>query len=102
MKYTVIRKKPCNFQACTAQRAAWDAATPDANPDYFMIGQCVVAGDSAYIKWPKHYVGVQNMRSAGGKWEKVQGAIVSHYGGISGWLEHVGAVPADFKGGPKL
>lgn len=105
MKFTIIRKKPCNFHSCSPQREAWDAATPDKNPDYFMTGNVYVSGEDVYVKWPKHYVGVQSMSVKGGKWEKMQSHLVRfnpNGGGVAGWLDHVGAVAADFRGGPKL
>lgn len=101
MKFTTIQKKPCNVLAEFA-RQKWESATPSDNPEYFMTVQIFVSGSDVYIKKPKHQVGVANYRVAGGKWEKVQWSIVKHYGGVSQWLDHVGAVAADFRGGPKL
>lgn len=104
-KYTAIRKKPLNVQGCSPQAEVWRNATPETYPDYFMTGLIVVNGDDVYIKWPKHQTGVINARVSGGKWEKVNPHYVAysrHGGGVAGWLEQVGAVHADFKGGPRL
>lgn len=106
-KYTLIRKKPCIVLASFAHEK-WERATPETNPEYFMTGQAVVVGDDVYVKWPKYQVGIATPIIKGGKWGKVQTHIIKYTNSDNGkgtpetWLAHVGAVPAVFRGAPKL
>ncbi len=100
-KYTAIVQKPCNVLAEFA-RQRWEQATPENNPEYFMIARIVVVGEAVYMHKPKHQRGIMNPTTAGGKWEKVQRAVIAGYGGPAAWLEYIRATPAEFKGGPRL
>ena len=101
IRYTAVIQKPCNVLAEFA-RKKWENATPDLNPEYFMTARIVVTGDSVYMYKPKHQVGVLNARTSGGKWNKIQGAVIDGFGGVDAWLKHINAIKSDFKGGPKL
>lgn len=102
MKYAAIMKKPCEFMSCTPQRQAWEDATPEKDPEYFMAVRFFVSGGNIYLFKPKHTVGVHMPRAAGGKWEKVNPSVVKSHGGVDAYMANLGAVPANFRGEPKL
>lgn len=101
-KYTTIFKKPVRFPCGTAQNDAWKAATPDTHPDLFGEERiAVLDSGEVWARREKHSIGVGLSKSAGGVWRRVPSLNIQHYGGIDQWLDHVGAVPANFRGGPK-
>jgi len=101
MKYTAIIQKPCNVLADFA-RKKWEQATPEDNPEYFMTARIVVVGDAVYMYKPKHQVGILHARTSGGKWSKIQGAVIDGFGGVDNWLNYIRAVKSNFRGWPKL
>jgi hypothetical protein len=105
-KYTAQFKFPCNFNTNTPQAEEWRKATPETYPDYYGISQIVVtdSGD-IYVKKPKHTTGVINMRSAGGKWEKLSSVVLgrgAYKRSVEQFLSDIGAVEAKFAGGPRV
>jgi hypothetical protein len=98
MKYTATFKKFNNLASGSSQHIAHDVATIESNPEFFYQAQFLVANGSLWRKTPKLTTGVVNQRTIGGKWELVK---IASADSIEGYLARVGAVVADFKGGPK-
>ena len=99
MKCTAVLKKYNNFAHGTPQHAAHEAATYQSNPELFYQAQFVVGGETLWKKTPKLTTGVINQRTIGGKWELCKLASAD---AIDAYLDRIGAVAADFRGGPRF
>jgi hypothetical protein len=99
MKCTATLKKYNNFMTGSPQHAAHKAATLESNPECFYTAQFVVVGETLWKKTPKLTTGVINQRTVGGKWELCKLASAD---AIIAFLERIGAVAADFRGGPRF
>lgn len=99
MKFTATHKKYNNFQPCSPQGKAHEAATIESNPECFYVAQYFVSGAKLYRKTPKLVIGVVNQSVKGGKWEQVN---LGRRDSIESFLARAGAVQSDFKGAPKV
>ena len=99
MKCTAILKKYNNFMHGSPQHAAHEAATYQSNPELFYQAQFVVVGETLWKKTPKLTTGVINQRTIGGKWEFCKLASAD---AIDSYLDRIGAVASDFRGGPRF
>jgi hypothetical protein len=99
MKYTAILKKYNNYMDGSPQNAAHKAATPERNPECFYTAHFVAVGKTLWKKTPKLTTGVINQRTVGGKWELCKLASAD---AINAYLERIGAVAAEFRGGPRF
>lgn len=104
-KYTAIFKRPCNFHSNSPQAEEHRKATSETRPDLFGVTKICVIDDTIYWKQPKHYTGVINQRAKGDKWEvcPLNAPVRERCEKVTAKiLEHLGAVPADFRGAPRI
>lgn len=104
-KFTAVFRFPINLNTNSPQAIALKAATPETHPHCFGTTRICVIDNTVYWKLPRHTVGVINLRSKGGKWEECplnapkQERCETVTQTI---LKHLGAVPADFRGKPRV
>ncbi|HDZ9162569.1 hypothetical protein [Vibrio parahaemolyticus] len=104
-KYTAVFKFPINFHSNSEQARSLRNATPETHPDRFGVTLICVINNTVYWKQPKHSVGVINLRTKGGKWVEspLNAPVRDRCDAVTKKiLEHIGAVPASFRGAPRL
>lgn len=104
-KFTAVFRFPINVQANSPQAIELKKATPETHPHRFGTTKICVIDNTVYWMQPKHYIGVINQRVNGGKWVKCplnapEQERCEHV--TQTILKHLGAVPADFRGSPRI
>lgn len=91
-KYTAQIARPCNLHSASEQAKNWSET---------MEMRIVVTDQGrVWVKKERHLIGVLNTKPAGGSWER-HNVSFSKRITVDQWLAQVGAVEADFKGGPR-
>lgn len=104
-KFKSVFCPPINVKADYAKKAAEQAREIQMrdNPEFTLWA---IKDGALYRKMPKHYTGVINLKPAGGKWEKYETPKTTEsryrlHESNEAFLSRIGAVEADFKGGPR-
>ena len=86
-------RAPINFHSASVQ-----AKYLRDNPEYLEVKVAVVNG-RVFTNTEKHQAGVTSVRTVGGKWVERK---PSKYQTLEQYMEHIGAKPATFRGGPRV
>lgn len=89
-KYIATTRKPCPFHSSSEQAINWSET---AELKIAVIEGCI------YTKAEKTPCGGSANSVTGGKWSKRR---LHHTDNVQNWLSKIGAVQAEFKGGPRV